>query len=294
MRNKMTITLTDIHGSNHYTVSQLIKKILLYFVLGIVAFIVLSTTAIYYLNFEVGKRNRTITDLEKKRQKTEQQYEMLQAKLQQKSKTLESMESKINDIEERIGLKPLPEMTVQKRIDVAALDTKKRHAILQMIPSGYPVPYKGVTSKYGWRTNPVMHKREFHPGIDLRAKWGTPIHAPADAVVEFAAKDARSGYGKLLILDHNYGFRTLYGHLSRFKVKRGDVVKKGEIVAYTGNTGLSNGPHLHYEIRYLQLTLNPYYFIKWNMGHFNYIFDKEKRIQWDSLIKLIESQNASL
>jgi len=292
MRNKLTVTITDVHGSKHYTVSQIIKKILFYFIIGFVAFIVLSTASIYFLNYQVSKRNDTIDALEKKRHASEKQYNTLQAELTQKSEALASMEDKIDDIEERIGLKPLPEMTLQKRIDIASLDTAKRHIILQMIPNGSPVTYKGITSKYGWRVHPIVDKKEFHPGIDLKAKSDTPVYAPADGIVEFAGAHPKSGYGKLLILNHNFGFRTFYGHLSRVKVKRGDVVRKGDVVAYTGNTGLSDGPHLHYEIRYLQMTLDPTNFLTWDIRHFNYIFDKENRVKWDSLLKMLDHQIA--
>lgn len=287
----MTVTITDIHGSKHYTVNQLIKKVLLYVVLALVVFIVLSTSVIYFLNYEVGKRNRTISELELKRQSSELEYDKLQSELKEKSQALASMEDKIDDIEERIGLKPLPEMTLQKRIDIASLDTAKRHRILQMIPNGYPVAYKGVTSRYGWRTHPTLKKREFHPGIDLKAKRNTPVYAPADGIVEFAGTHRKSGYGKLLILNHNYGFRTFYGHLNRVKVKRGDIIRKGDLIALSGNTGLSNGPHLHYEVRYLQMTLNPTNFLKWDMARFKSIFEKEQRVQWDSLIKMLEQQS---
>ena len=292
MRNKLTITLTDVHGSKHYTVSQLIKKILFYVIVSVAVFIVLSTASIYFLNYQVSKRNHTISALEQKRQASEAQYDTLQAELKQKSEALASMEDKIDDIEERIGLKPLPEMTVQKRIDIASLDTAQRHVILQMIPNGSPVTYKGITSRYGWRVHPLLNKKEFHSGVDLKAKSSTPVYAPADGIVEFAGPHAKSGYGKLLILNHNFGFRTFYGHLSRLKVKRGDVVRKGDVVAYTGNTGLSDGPHLHYEIRYLQMTLDPTNFLTWDIRHFNYLFDKENRVKWDSLLKLLEHQIA--
>jgi len=294
MRNRLTVTLTDIHGSRHYTVSQLVKKILLYIILGIALLIIIAASTIYFLHYEVGSLNDTINTLEEKRLAGEEEYRELELELEQKSEMLSSMEDKMDDIEERIGLKPLPESSLEERIDVASLSAVSRLRILQMLPGGYPIEYKGVTSRYGWRTHPILDKKEFHPGIDLKAARNTPVHAPADGIVEFAGSHDKSGYGKLLILSHNFGFRTFYGHLQKTAVERGSMVKKGDIIAYTGNTGMSNGPHLHYEIRYLQLTLDPTNFMAWDMRNFNNIFEKENRVKWDSLLKMLERQNECL
>ena len=111
--------------------------------------------------------------------------------------------------------------------------------------------------------------------------------ATADGIVEYAGFHKRSGYGNLLIIDHNFGFKTLFAHLHKIVVKNGDFVKKGQIIAYTGNTGLSNGPHLHYEIRYIGVVLNPLNFIKWNLKNYSYIFKKEKKVKWKAIIKAI-------
>jgi murein DD-endopeptidase MepM/ murein hydrolase activator NlpD len=178
-------------------------------------------------------------------------------------------------------------MSLQERIDVTKLSSENIAVMMQFIPNGSPIPYKGITSKYGWRVHPTLHKREFHPGSDMRAPMGTPVVATADGVVEYAGYHKRSGYGKLIIIDNNYGFKTYFGHLSKIKVKAGTFVKKGTVIALTGNTGLSNGPHLHYEVRFIQRPLNPFWFIKWTVNNFNEIFQKEKKIPWQSLIAMI-------
>jgi murein DD-endopeptidase MepM/ murein hydrolase activator NlpD len=166
----------------------------------------------------------------------------------------------------------------------------QRKIFFTNIPNGSPVPYLGITAKFGWRIHPILKKKEYHPGLDMRAKSGEKVRAPADGLVEFAGYHKRSGYGNLIILDHNYGFKTLYGHLKKVLVKNNQFVKKGQVIGLVGNTGLSTGHHLHYGIMYLQKFLNPYYFVKWNNKNFDYIFKKERRVRWQYLIKAIQSQ----
>jgi len=164
------------------------------------------------------------------------------------------------------------------------MSSSQRATLLELIPSGSPVEYHGITSKFGYRIHPTLGTREFHRGDDMKAKLGTPVHATANAIVEWAGFHKRSGFGNLIILTHVYGFKTYYGHLKRVVVKSGQFVKKGDLIGYTGNSGLSNGPHLHYEIRFIQRALNPFYFIKWTQHHYNEIFEKEKKVPWQSLI----------
>jgi len=157
-------------------------------------------------------------------------------------------------------------------------------ALMQHVPNGSPIEYRGITSKFGYRTHPTLQREEFHRGSDMKAPMKTPIYATADAIVEWAAVHKRSGYGKLIILDHSVGFKTYFGHLNKIVVKSGQFIKRGDLVGYTGNSGMSNGPHLHYEVRFVQRALNPFWFVKWNIASYNSIFEKEKNVPWQSLI----------
>ena len=113
----------------------------------------------------------------------------------------------------------------------------------------FPLRYKKVSSPFRInRVHPVLGVRRPHTGIDLAAPTGTPVRAPGDGVVEFVGW--QRGYGKTVIVDHGRGYTTLYAHLSRFArgLEKGDTLRRGEILAYVGSTGLSTGPHLHYEV----------------------------------------------
>lgn len=118
-----------------------------------------------------------------------------------------------------------------------------------------------ATSGFGTRKNPFDDKRmEFHKGIDLGCHPGTKVYAARSGEVVFSGYD--EGYGNLVIVEHEFGYRSFYGHLSRRVVKEGDRVRAGEIIAFSGNTGRSTGPHLHFEIRKNGRALNPMTFIR--------------------------------
>lgn len=133
-----------------------------------------------------------------------------------------------------------------------------QQALLASAPSIWPV--RGwVTSDYSVRLDPYTGEKMMHEGIDVAAGLGTPVRAPADGTVVFAGQEG--GYGHVLVLDHGYGLKTRYGHLSRIDVKVGEKVKRGEFIAAVGNTGRSTGPHLHYEVRVNGVADNPRKFI---------------------------------
>ena len=117
-------------------------------------------------------------------------------------------------------------------------------------------PAKGwVSSKFGYRKSPFTNEREFHSGLDISAKTGSPVIAPADGIVASTGKTY--GFGNLLTISHGYGLKTRYGHLSKILVKAGQAVKRGDTVALIGNTGRSTGPHLHYEVHVEGVPVNP-------------------------------------
>ena len=215
----------------------------------------------------------------------------LELTIKDKKMQLDDITDKISDIESMIGMETKVGEETDSRLDAAKITASERIYMLRNIPNGDPVEFKGVTSNFGWRENPIRKgRKEFHTGIDLRAQMNTPVYATADGVVELARRNKKTGYGKMLILVHGHGFKTLYGHLNKIAVENGQFVKKGEVVAYTGNTGFSNGPHLHYEIQYIGVTLDPHSFMAWDLGNYESIFKKEKKVRWDSLAKGINWQ----
>jgi murein DD-endopeptidase MepM/ murein hydrolase activator NlpD len=117
------------------------------------------------------------------------------------------------------------------------------------IPAIQPISNKDLkktASGYGMRIDPIYRTPRFHSGMDFSAKIGTDVYATGDGTVTFAAW--KQGYGNCIIINHGYGYETLYGHLSKYKVRVGQKVKRGEVIGLVGNSGKSTGPHLHYEV----------------------------------------------
>jgi murein DD-endopeptidase MepM/ murein hydrolase activator NlpD len=138
----------------------------------------------------------------------------------------------------------------------ASLEDKRN--VLASTPSLRPA--KGwVSSEFGYRISPFTGRREFHNGLDIANREGTPIIAPADGVITVA--EERWLIGKTLTIDHGFGMVTRYGHMHKLLKKKGDRVKRGETIALMGNTGRSTGPHLHYEVRLNGVPVNPRHYI---------------------------------
>lgn len=130
-------------------------------------------------------------------------------------------------------------------------------------PVGTPIPgQQDISSRYGLRVNPFGSGHEFHNGIDFIVDRGTPIQATAPGRVEAAGHDGANGIR--VAIDHGFGYRSVYSHLSKLSVKAGDPVQRGQIVGLSGNTGRSSGPHLHYTLYYRGQTVDPARYVRTN------------------------------
>ena len=134
--------------------------------------------------------------------------------------------------------------------------------MLSSIPAIRPVKdrdFRRISSYFGYRTDPFYKVKKLHEGVDFSTPTGTDVFATGDGVVETVEK-SYYGYGNTVIINHGFGYRTVYSHLSAFKVKQGEKVKRGQLIAKTGNSGKSTSPHLHYEVRKNNVPVNPIHF----------------------------------
>ena len=304
MRDQLIVTISDINGSKQYTVHEVIKKIIFWVIISIVLVIIATYIYIETINKKVTQLHSRMAfiqeksiDLDKKNQILIGKNSILISDINESSDKLSLMNNKLGEIEEMVGIGPNVSLSFDERVDdakdfqekkieKAKITALQKTFLANGIPNGKFLDYRRISSKFGYRVHPVTKKRDFHAGLDLPAKHGTPIYAPADGIVEYAKK--KGAYGKFLLIGHNYGFKTAYGHLSKYAVKYGDYVSKGDVIAYIGSTGRSTGPHLHYELRYLNKWLNPYPFMKWNGKDIDTIEEKEKKVNWIGALKQIQ------
>lgn len=139
---------------------------------------------------------------------------------------------------------------------------KERKKKLASLPAIQPVnnkDLKRVASGYGWRTDPVYGTKRMHWGLDFSAPKGTEVYATGGGVVEVVRVNSW-GYGKEIVIDHGFGYKTRYGHLSKFLIEEGDTVKRGDLIGLVGSTGKSTGSHLHYEVEKGDRKVNPIHF----------------------------------
>lgn len=285
-RNKFMITITDLNGSKNYVLSQIIKKFALYFVFLLVMFAVLTALYINYLNKSKEELNEAKIALEKEK------LIILEAKEAAVS-DLASFESKITEIGEQYGMDlnaSIESGSIMSDLEKVVLTGAEEALMFAGVPNGDPTGGAGrLSDTFGSRMHPVLKRTQFHPALDFAVPMGSPIYATADGVIQ--AVGVQPGYGHSVEIRHNYGFGTRYCHLNgKYNVKVGDFVKKGDVIAYSGNSGLSTGPHLHYEVRFIQKPIDPMNFVKWNRENYKEIFEKEGRVQWQSLVKLLSIQ----
>lgn len=143
---------------------------------------------------------------------------------------------------------------LESRLSLVRSDVERRSALAAATPSIWPA-HGWLSSRVGSRQDPITGESDYHEGLDISADRGTPVYATADGLVKTAGREG--GYGNLVVLEHEYGLETRYGHLSRFLVREGASVKRGEIIGLVGSTGRSTGFHLHYEVRVNGRLLNP-------------------------------------
>jgi len=186
----------------------------------------------------------------------------------------------------RIDILTKQAVVQSKSLDEIEQLAQNKAALMNAIPSIQPIRNENLTrmaSGYGYRKDPFTKKRRFHWGMDFTAKKGIPIYATGNGVIK-RADNRSSGYGKHIRLDHGFGYVSLYAHLSKYNARRGQTVKRGDIIGYVGNTGRSVGPHLHYEIFKDNKRINP----------LNFYYGNLSQKEFNALLTIAEQENQSM
>lgn len=159
----------------------------------------------------------------------------------------------------------------------------RKEEMLRSIPAIQPISNKDLTnagSGWGWRIHPIYKIKKFHEGMDFSAPTGTEIYATGDGVISDLDISYR-GYGWKIVIDHGFGYQTLYGHCSGFNVVKGQKVKRGDVIGFVGSTGLSTAPHVHYEVRINGSPVNP----------INFYFNDLSAAEYEKLIEISTNSN---
>jgi len=180
------------------------------------------------------------------------------------------------------------ELYVQsKSYDELSALIKQKNALLSSIPAIEPISgkqLKEIGSGFGMRIDPIYKIPIYHPGLDFVAAPGTPIHATGDGIIETAVLGYGEGYGNHVVIQHGFGYETLYGHMSRITVHVGQHVKRGDVIGTVGNTGRSTGPHCHYEVIKNGVKINP----------ISFFFNDLSPTQYDEIVKKAAEANQAL
>ncbi|WP_027857085.1 peptidoglycan DD-metalloendopeptidase family protein [Marinobacterium jannaschii] len=320
MKGRLIVTLTTVRGSRQYSLGQIAKYVLLAFLLAAAASFFISNVLLFQTSDDLAVLEQNHQLLEQNHQRLEADYASIADSQQSYQQQLEhltlslsqitsekqlleqenlrigelnqSLDKSFSAVESLLGL-PASDKVDRERAQELEVIAQKRLFFLHSIPNGKPITSPRITDRFGYRIHPVAKKRIKHAGIDFKAKTGTPVYATADGVVEFAGYHKKSGYGYLVIIQHNLGFKTYFAHLSKVKVSSRQLIKKGQLIGLSGNSGISTGPHLHYEVRHLHTPINPEPFIAWGLNNFESLFTEVKHLKWASLKEMYPlNQNA--
>lgn len=208
----------------------------------------------------------------------EKQKEMVLAESMRDNELAYSIAATVDNLLSRIAFQKKSYQEIENMI-------KDKEKMLAATPAIQPISNKDlkrVASGFGYRIDPIYKTVKRHAGLDFSAPQGTPIYATADGVVRLAGNTG-NGYGNHVIINHGYGYETLYGHQYRIKVKVGQRVKRGELIGWVGSTGKSTGPHVHYEVRKNKHHMDPVYFF----------YNDLSPEQFDRIVKLAASGSQS-
>ncbi len=216
----------------------------------------------------INDLNEAKLDVEYKKQLQQQAKQLLEQKASDKKERLTSLKASRAELENQITRSKAELAKLEKDIDAQIAESNRLNSVIKNLSKKnkkyaggtmtWPVPSsQNVTSSFGTRKHPILRKYKMHTGIDIGADSGNSIVAANKGTVIMAQYDNSGGYGKMVVIDHGGGITTLYAHASKLLVKAGDEVKAGEVIAKVGSTGLSTGPHLHFEVRVDGVPKNP-------------------------------------
>lgn len=232
---------------------------------------------IIYLNFEIFNLKDNLNNKEK----------LYSLQISNRIEEIDGLTQQVEDMQKIINVGLSLDKNYEKAYSDTHFDNFNKY-LFEVVPNGYPLKNIYVTSKYGSRFHPTLQEEKIHTGVDLRSAIGEYVYSTASGIVEKAINIDNGGYGKYIVVQHGFGFSTLYAHLDEVLVKEGDFISKNDLIAFSGNSGRSTGPHLHYEVRFLGLHKNPLDFIYWNKNTINSMKYNQNGVNWQKLYSIFK------
>jgi len=289
MQDRLVISIADERGMRQFCVPKGMAKIIAIGAIVAVLVLSLSVLAMIFLMQQINdviiQKNNAITSYHS----VYQHNIMLQNAINLKSSELNVVNEKINKLERVINLKStgLKNQSTQS-VDLTSLSEKQKQFLLSLVPNGNPLENFEEMVSVSQRVHPLRKIIGYDGGMDYVVSHKTPVYATADGVVMLVQHNGKTGLGNLIKLTHSFGFFSMYAHLDSVVVKKGDIVQKGQLIGYSGDSGRSDGNRLYYEISFLDNMLNPLHYTEWNLDNFNAIFNQEDSIDWQNLVWAIE------
>lgn len=272
IRDKFIISIIDNNGVKQFNIHRFVKKVLFYFVGFFVIVSIVLFFTIRILADELKSMQNRKDDTIEKYVEVYNENVSLKLEVNKSQEQLDEINQKILDLEDVISMKnAIVEAKENNPFDISTLTDKQKDMILKIIPNALPFSDEVQSS-------PTLQKT----GAIFTLPSSIPIIATADGMVDLTRGDDTKGIGRFVKLVHTFGFNSIYGHLSKLSVKRGDVVKKGQIIGYSGKHNGKNS--LYYDIRFLGSKVNMERFLSWNLNNFDSMVGGESIVNWDSLL----------
>lgn len=288
MQNKLVITIADEKGARQFQVHKHIKKIIVWALILFFCFIggiiLLMKFLMHTMDVIALEQNIAISEY----RYIYQQNEILKHKIQQKNNELNMIHQKIGDLESIIGTQKNNQKIYDKvkEIDLEQLAYQHKEMMLNLIPSGAPILQQAKRQNALPKEYPNRKKEAL--GVNFDVSKRTPVYATSDGVVDTLRLNYKKGYGNFIKINHSFGFSSLYAHLDEILLKKGDFVKKGDLIGYSGSSGGVKSPVLYYEVLFLNKILNTEIYVQWNMENFNSLLLNNNTIDWESLVWTIQ------
>lgn len=296
IRDKFIISIIDNNGVKQFNVHRFIKKVLIYFVgffaiISVVLFFTIRILADELKNMQ-GRKDDTL----EKYVEVYKENESLKMEVSKNQEQLDEINQKISDLEDVISMKnAIIEAKEANPFDITTLTKAQKKLILQIIPNSAPFAESKAKSnadsanrtKNAESNSKIAESSKITPkfqriGVVFELPKSTPIIAAADGMVDLTRGEDTKGIGRFVKIVHTFGFNSIYGHLSKLSVRRGDVVKKGQIIGYSG---AHNGKNmLYYDIRFLGSKVNMADFLRFDIENFDSVVNSTSIVNWDSLL----------